>query len=76
MESTLGTVRLRTHKTRGCLSRETAMTMVFKLVLSAQKSWRRLNASHWLKDVILGVEFRDGIRADAQVEVEDQADAA
>jgi len=76
VESTLATVRLRTHKTRGCLSRVTAMTMVFKLVLSAQKRWRRLNASDYLKDVILGVEFRDGVRANAQAEQEDQADAA
>ena len=76
VESTLGTVRLRTHRTRGCLSRHTAMTMVFKLVQSAQKGWRRLNASGYLKDVILGVEFRDGVRADAQAEDKDQADAA
>jgi len=76
VESTLGTVRLRTHKTRGCLSRSTAMTMVFKLVLSAQKRWRRLNASDNLKDVILGVEFRDGTRVEAQAEDQDQADAA
>jgi len=72
VESTLATVGLRTHKTRGCLSRVTAMTMVLRLVLSAQKRWRRLNASDYLKDVILGVEFRDGVRANAQ----NKADAA
>ena len=72
VESTLATVRLRTYKTRGCLSRVTAMTMVFKLVLSAQKRWRRLNASHYLKDVILGIEFPDGVRVHAQ----NKADAA
>ena len=36
IESTFATVRLRTAKTRGCLSRETAFTMVFKLTLCAQ----------------------------------------
>ncbi len=76
VESTLATVRLRTHKTRGCLSRHTAMTMVFKLIQNAQKRWRRLNASDYLKDVIPGVEFRDGVRADGQMEQEDNADAA
>ena len=76
VESTLATVRLRTHKTRGCLSRHTAMTMVFKLSQSAQKRRRRLNASDYLKDVIPGVEFRDGVRADGQMEQEDKADAA
>ena len=76
VESTLATVRLRTHKTRGCLSRHTAMTMVFKLIQNAQKRWRRLNASDYLKDVIPGVEFRDGVRADGQMEQEDKAAAA
>ncbi len=63
-------------RARGCLSRHTAMTMVFKLIQNAQKRWRRLNASDYLKDVIPGVEFRDGVRADGQMEQEDKADAA
>ena len=37
IESTFATVRLRTTKTKGCLSRNTALAMVFKLLLSAQK---------------------------------------
>lgn len=63
IESTFSTVRLRTDKTRGCLSRETTLTMVFKLFESAQKRWRRLNGAQYLKEVLEGVEFRDGIRA-------------
>jgi len=62
IESTFATVRLRTAKTRGCLSRETASTMVFKLTLCAQKSWRKLNGSNWLAEVIKGVQFEDGIK--------------
>ena len=62
VESTFATVRLRTNKTRGCLSRDTAFTMVFKLCLSAEKRWRRLNGSEQLTAVISGVKFRDGIR--------------
>ena len=62
IESTFATVRLRTAKTRGCLSRETASTMVFKLTLCAQRKWRRLNGSNWLTDVIEGVKFEDGIK--------------
>jgi hypothetical protein len=49
-------------KTRGCLSRETASIMVFKLTLCAQRTWRRLNGSNWLVDVIEGVGFEDGIK--------------
>ncbi|MCH9045303.1 MAG: IS256 family transposase [SAR324 cluster bacterium] len=61
IESTFATVRLRTDKTRGCLSRETAFTMVFKLCMSAQNHWRRLNGSNWLADVIEEVKFEDGV---------------
>jgi putative transposase len=37
IESTFATVRLRTDKTKGCLSRETALAMVFKLAKSAER---------------------------------------
>ena len=43
IESTFATVRLRTIKTKGCLSRNTALAMAFKLLLSARRKWRRLN---------------------------------
>jgi transposase-like protein len=62
IESTFATVRLRTTKTKGCLSRQTALTMVFKLLLSARKKWRRLDGSNHLAEVIQGVPFIDGIR--------------
>ncbi len=58
--STFAAVRLRTAKTRGCLSRMTALTMVFKLCPSASKKWRRLDGSHQLAEIIKGVKFKDG----------------
>jgi putative transposase len=61
VESTFATVRLRTGKTRGCLSRETAFTMVFKLCLSAEKRWRRLNGAEQMTAVITGAKFQDGV---------------
>ena len=64
IESTFAIVRLRIAKTRGCLSGETASTMVFKLTLCAQPTWRRLNGSDWLAEVIEGVKFEDGIKAE------------
>ncbi len=64
IESTFATVRLRTAKIRGCLSRDTASTMVFKLTMSAKRTWRRLNGSNWLAEVIEGVKFEDGIRSE------------
>ena len=61
IESTFATVRLRTAKTRGCLSRTTALTMVFQLCRSAQKRWRKLNGYQLLAKVIEGVKFIDGV---------------
>ena len=60
IESTFATVRLRTAKTKGCLSRQTALAMVYKLAKSAERSWRRLDGSERLAQVIRGVQFCDG----------------
>jgi len=62
IESTFATVRLRTVKTKGCLSRKTALAMAFKLILSARRKWRKLDASNQLAQVIEGVLFKDGIK--------------
>ena len=61
IESTFATVRLRTAKTRGCVSRSTILSMVFKLGLSAEKGWRKLKGFRQLADVINNVKFIDGI---------------
>ncbi len=53
-------MRLRTTKTKGCLSRKTALTMAFKLCQSASKKWRRLDGSHHLAEIIRGAKFKDG----------------
>lgn len=42
IESTFAMVRLRTKKTKGSGSRIAALTMVFKLALEAQKTWKKL----------------------------------
>jgi putative transposase len=61
IESTFSTVRLRTVKTKGSGSRMACLTMVFKLMESASRSWRLLNGSSHLQAVISGVKFVDGI---------------
>ncbi|CAL1241971.1 transposase (plasmid) [Candidatus Methylocalor cossyra] len=66
IESTFATVRLRTDKTRGCVSRETILAMVFMLVKSAERHWRKLNGIPRLAQVIEGVVFKDGVREDAE----------
>ena len=62
IESTFATVRLRTAKTKGCLSRKTALAMVYKLILSAKRKWRKLDGSNQLAEIIEGVPFKDGIK--------------
>jgi transposase-like protein len=62
IESTFATVRLRTAKTRGMLTRDTMLTMVFKLSMSAQKRWRRLNRPERLGELVQGIKFVDGIK--------------
>ena len=60
MESTYATVRLRTKKTKGCGSRMATLTMVFKLALEAEKTWRRLTGHKQIELVMQGRRFVDG----------------
>jgi putative transposase len=46
---------------KGALSQATARLMVFKLVMAAAKTWRRLQGQNQLPKVIKGVKFRHGI---------------
>ena len=66
IESTFATVRLRTAKTRGCVSRESILAMVFMLVKSAERHWRKLNGIPRLAQVIEGVVFKDGVQEDVE----------
>ena len=61
IESSFATVRHRTDRTKGCLTREGMLAMIFKLGLCAERSWRRLRGFEWLAKVVEGVKFRDGI---------------
>jgi putative transposase len=61
IESVFATVRHRTVRTKGSLSATTARLMVFKLVIAASKTWRRLKGTNQLPKVIAGVRFNDGI---------------
>ena len=72
IESVFATVRHRTVRTKGALSQDTARLMVFKLVMAAAKTWRRLKGENQLPKVIDGVRFKDGI----EVNTVDAKDAA
>src|SRR4029079_4808290 len=61
IESVFATVRHRTVRTKGSLSPTTARLMVFKLVIAASRTWRRLKGENQLPKVVAGVRFNDGI---------------
>ena len=61
IESVFATVRHRTVRVRGALSQDTARLMVFKLVMAAAKTWRKLKGENQLPKVVQGVTFRNGV---------------
>jgi putative transposase len=61
IESTFGTIRHRTKRSKGCLSRDGMVHMMFKLGQCAEKGWRRLRGFDYLAKVITGIQFKDGI---------------
>lgn len=62
IESTFATVRLRTSKTRGCVSRGGILAMVFKLTKVAEQRWYKLKGSELLVQLTQAVRFKDGIQ--------------
>jgi putative transposase len=62
IESTFATVKLRQRVTKGAGSRAAGLAMAFKLLLAAERTWRRLNGHELLPLVRAHVVFRDGER--------------
>ncbi len=61
IESAFGTIRHRTKRSKGCLTRDGMLHMMFKLGMCAQKNRRRLRGFSDIAKVITGVKFRDGV---------------
>lgn len=70
IESIFATVRLRTYRTKGCGSRMATLTMVYKLMQSAQKRWNKIRFAQKAQMVWEGIIFEDGLIAGAQNNVE------
>ena len=62
IESTFGTVKARTRRTRGSGSRAAGLAMAFKLLEAAEQRWRKVNKPHLVAAVLHGVKFKDGVR--------------
>lgn len=61
IESTFGTIRHRTKRSKGCLSRSGMLHMMFKLGQCAEQNWRLLRGFNYLAKVVTGVKFKDGV---------------
>ncbi len=60
IESTFATIRHRTARTKGCVTRDSLLHMMFKLGECAEKNWRKLRGFAYLAKVIEGVKFVNG----------------
>ena len=69
IESTFGTIRHRTKRSKGCLSRDGMLHMMFKLGMCAEGRWRRLRGFNYLAKLITGVKFKDGVEVPAADQV-------
>jgi len=71
IESTFATIRHRTARTKGCVTRDSLLHMMFKLGQCAENNWRKLRGFAYLAKVIEGVKFVNG----EEVEQPDQVAA-
>lgn len=69
IESTFATIRHRTKRSKGCLSRDGMLHMIFKLGQCAEGKWRKLRGFDYLAKVIKGVQFIDGVEVTSNDQV-------
>ena len=60
IESTFATIRHRTTRTKGCVTRDSMLHMIFKLGECAETNWRKLRGFAYLAKVVEGVKFVNG----------------
>ena len=61
IESPFAALRLRTDAAKRFRKVENATAVIWKMLMIAESKFRRLNAPHLLKQVVVGVKFEDGI---------------
>jgi hypothetical protein len=72
VESPFAGLRLRTDAAQRYKKVDNATAVIWKMLLLTEQRFRKLDAPERMKEVFLGVQFRDGI----EVRVEDQVAAA
>jgi len=60
IESTFATIRHRTTRMKGCVTRDSMLHMMFKPGERAEKNWRKLRGFKYLAKVVEGVKFVNG----------------
>ena len=63
VESPFAALRLRTDAAKRYKKVENATAVIWKMLLLAEQRFRRLDAPEQMKQVFLGVQFRDGVEA-------------
>ena len=61
IESAFATIRHRSDRAKGCVTRATMLAFMFKLALAAEQSFRKLKGFAHLATVIAGVRYVDGV---------------
>jgi len=61
IESAFATIRHRTKWSKGCLTRDGMLHIMFKLGQCAEQNWRKPRGFDYLAKVITGVKFKGGI---------------
>lgn len=61
IESAFATIRHRSDRAKGCVTRATMLAFMFKLATSAEQSFRKLRSFAHLAKIIAGVRFVDGV---------------
>ena len=61
IESAFATIRHRSARAEGCVTRQTMLSMIYKMGRCAEKPGRRFRGFRHLARVIEGVTFNDGI---------------
>jgi transposase-like protein len=70
IESPFSSVRLRTDASRRYKKVENATALIWKIMMVAEKRFRRLDAPELLKEVSEGAIYKDGVRIKDEVEKE------
>jgi transposase-like protein len=72
IESAFATVKLRTKASKGAGSKEMAEVMAFKLLLEAEKRWRKIRGFQEIQNLIQGSIYKDGEIIEGAFEVQEK----